>query len=177
MNGIYNHQPFFLGEELGMSPSGYGLIASSIFVFAIIGKLLFGLLSDRLDKILMMIIVVATLIVGLVLLRISGPDNRIILYGYAAVFGLGFGGTFTMIQLVIAEFFEGRSFGRILGILTAVDVASGGIAISVLALMSEHYGSYLPVIEYLIGLNCIVAVLVALLYRIRRSQMSNKIIA
>jgi hypothetical protein len=89
------------------------------------------------------------------------------LYGYAAVFGLGFGGTFAMIQLVIAEFFAGQSYGRILGVLTAVDVACGGLGISVLSEMEKHYGSYLPVIEILIGMTGVVAGMVMILYRIR----------
>ena len=78
------------------------------------------------------------------------------LYGYAAIFGLGFGGTFSMIQLVITEFFEGRSFARILGLLTSVDVACGGITITLLARMRTAFGgSYLPAIEILIGLTCV----------------------
>jgi sugar phosphate permease len=173
MNGVYNNQSFFLSEELGFGASSYSLISSAIFVFAIVGKLLFGYLSDRFDKILIMVIVVVMLVVGLAFLRMANSENIMILYGYAAVFGLGFGGTFTMIQLVIAEFFAGRSYGKILGILTAVDVACAGISISAVAVMSEHYGSYFPVIDKLIGLTCVVAILVFLLLRIRRSQLQK----
>lgn len=169
MNGIYNNQSFFMGDELGLSRDTYSLIFSAIFWFAIVGKLLFGYLSDRCDKILMMFFVVVLLIVGLAFLRLSSADNLMSLYGYAAVFGLGFGGTFTMIQLVIAEFFEGHSFARILGILTSVDVACGGLAITVLARMRTAFGgSYLPVIEILMGLTCANAVMVLFLFWKRR---------
>lgn len=169
MNGIYNNQSFFMNEELGLSRNDYSLIFSAIFWFAIAGKLLFGYLSDRCDKILLMFFVVVLLIIGLAFLRMSSSDHWAILYGYAAVFGLGFGGTFTMIQLVIAEFFEGRSFARILGILTSVDVACGGIAITLLARMRTAFGgSYLPVIELLIGLTCLNALMVLFLFWKRR---------
>ncbi|MDM7996307.1 MAG: MFS transporter [Acidobacteriota bacterium] len=169
MNGVYNNQSFFMSGELGLSRNDYTLIFSAIFWFAIAGKLLFGYLSDRCDKILLMFFVVVLLIIGLVFLRLSRADNLISLYGYAAVFGLGFGGTFTMIQLVIAEFFEGRSFARILGLLTAVDVACGGIAITLLARMRTAFGgSYLPVIELLIGLTCLNALMVLFLFWKRR---------
>ena len=60
-----------------------------------------------------------------------------------------------MIQLVIAEFYSGRSYGKILGILTMVDVASSGIAITVIARMQEAFKSYLPVFEMLIGLTSV----------------------
>ncbi len=169
MNGIYNNQSFFMSDELGLSRDTYSLIFSAIFWFAIVGKLLFGYLSDRRDKILLMFFVVVLLIVGLAFLRLSSADNVMGLYGYAAVFGLGFGGTFTMIQLVIAEFFEGHAFARILGILTAVDVACGGLAITVLARMRTAFGgSYLPVIEILMGLTCANAIMVLFLFWKRR---------
>jgi sugar phosphate permease len=169
MNGIYNNQSFFMSDELGLPRDTYSLIFSAIFWFAIVGKLFFGYLSDRRDKILMMFFVVVLLIVGLALLRLSSADNMMCLYGYAAVFGLGFGGTFTMIQLVIAEFFEGHSFARILGVLTSVDVACGGLGITILARLRTAFGgSYLPVIEILIGLTCVNAAMVLFLFWKRR---------
>ena len=171
MNGIYNNQSFFMSSELGLSTQMYSLIFSAIFWFAIVGKILFGHLSDRYDKILIMCIVVSLLLLGLIFLRMSSADHLWVLYCYAAFFGLGFGGTFALIQLVIAEFFAGRSYGKILGILTAVDVACGGLGISVLAELENIYGSYLPVIGILIIVTFIVAVMVLLLFRIRRSQM------
>jgi len=173
MNGIYNNQSFFMSGELGLSTGTYSLIFSAIFWFAITGKLLFGYLSDRYDKILIMCIVVIMLGIGLVFLRASSADRMLNLYLYAAVFGLGFGGTFALIQLVIAEFFAGRSYGKILGILTAVDVACGGLGISVIAEMEGIYGSYLPVIEILIGMSCVVAVMVVFLFRIRRNHLKQ----
>jgi len=173
MNGIAQHQAIFMNKELGLSMDTVPVIASAIFCFAIAGKLLFGYLSDRFDKILMMLIVVVLLIIGLSILRISSADNLWSLYGYAAVYGLGFSGTFAMIQLVIAEFFAGQSYGRILGVLTSIDVAAGGIAITVIARMKEAFNSYLPVIEILIGLCCVVAVTVVFLYKMRRRHFPN----
>ena len=47
---------------------------------------------------------------------------------FAVVFGLGFGGSFTMIQLVAVETFGQRSLGKILGVITLIDAlgAAGG---------------------------------------------------
>jgi hypothetical protein len=74
-----------------------------------------------------------------------------------------------MIQLVIAEFFSGQSYGKILGILTMVDVGSGGIAITAIAKIQGAYNSYFPVLEMLIGLTCVVAILVLFLRKMRRN--------
>jgi MFS transporter, OFA family, oxalate/formate antiporter len=169
MNGIVQHQSIFMNSELGISMDTLPVIVSALFWFAIAGKLLIGYLSDHFDKILILFIVVLALIAGLSILRLSSADHLIRLYCYAAVFGIGYSGTFTMIQLVIAEFFSGQSYGKILGILTMVDVGAGGLAITVIAKMQGAFNSYLPVIEMLIGLTCIVAILVLLLYRMRRN--------
>jgi len=173
MNGIVQHQTIFLTSELGITMDTLPLIVSTIFWFAIIGKLLIGYLSDHFDKVLIMFVVVVALVAGLSILRFSSADHLLRLYCYAAVFGIGYSGTFTMIQLVIAEFYSGSSYGKILGILTMVDVGSGGIAITVIARMQGAFKSYVPVIELLIGLSCFVAVLVLFLYRTRRNMLQK----
>jgi MFS transporter, OFA family, oxalate/formate antiporter len=173
MNGIVQHQTIFMSTELGISMDTLPLIISSIFWFAIIGKLLIGYLSDHFDKIIIMFIVVVALIAGLVLLRFSSGNNLFELYCYAAIFGIGYSGTFTMIQLVIAEFFAGQSYGKILGILTMVDVGAGGLAITVIAKVQEAFHSYFPAIEMLIALTCLVAILVLFLRCMRRDLLGK----
>jgi MFS transporter, OFA family, oxalate/formate antiporter len=177
MNGIVQHQTIFMSSELGLKMDTLPVIVSAVFWFAIIGKLLIGYLSDHFDKIIIMFIVVIALAVGLSILRFSSADHLLGLYCYAAVFGIGYSGTFTMIQLVIAEFYSGQSYGKILGILTMVDVGSGGLAITVIARMQESYQSYLPVIQMLIALCCVVAILVLLLYRMRRNILRKAVVA
>jgi sugar phosphate permease len=173
MNGIVQHQSIFMNSELGVSMDTLPLIVSAIFWFSMGGKLLIGYLSDHFDKILIMFVMVITLIIGLTILRFSSADNLLGLYCYAAVFGMGYSGTFTMIQLVIAEFFSGQSYGKILGILTMVDVGSGGLAITVIAKMQGAYNSYLPVIEMLIVLSCLVAIMVLFLRKMRRNILQQ----
>jgi sugar phosphate permease len=173
MNGIVQHQTIFMSSELGLTMDTIPVVVSALFWFAIIGKLLIGYLSDHFDKIMIMFIVVVALIAGLSILRFSSADNMMGLYCYAAVFGIGYSGTFTMIQLVIAEFYSGQSYGKILGILTMVDVGAGGLAITVIAWMQGAFNSYLPVFEMLIGLTSVVAVLVLFLYRMRKNYLLN----
>ena len=173
MNGIVQHQTIYLNMELGVPMDTVPVIVSSIFWFAIIGKLLTGYLSDHYDKIMIMFMVVVFLVVGLTILRLSSANNLLGLYSYAAVFGIGYAGTFTMIQVIIAEFFSGQSFGKILGILSGIDVGAGGIAITVIAQIQSTFHSYLPVFEMLIGLTCVVAIMVLFLHRMRRSILQK----
>jgi MFS transporter, OFA family, oxalate/formate antiporter len=173
MNGMVQHQTIYMNKELGIAMDTVPMIVSALFWFSILGKLLIGYLSDHFDKIAIMFAVVVALIVGLSILRFSNADNLLGLYGYAAVFGIGYSGTFTMIQLVIAEFFSGQSYGKILGILTMVDVGSGGIAITVIAKVQGAYNSYLPAFEMLIALTCVVAILVLFLRKMRRNILQK----
>jgi MFS transporter, OFA family, oxalate/formate antiporter len=80
--------------------------------------------SDRFSKTLIMFCSVLNLIIGLFILRLSGGGNPAVLYAYAVIYGIGYGGMFTMIQLVIADFYAGKHCSRILGMLTMVDVGA-----------------------------------------------------
>ena len=168
LNGIVQHQTILIGNELGIGIETLTLISSVFFSFAVVGKLVLGWLADRFDKTLIMFFSVLNLIVGLFILRLATGDNVTVLYTYAVVYGVGYGGMFTMIQLVIAEFYAGKSYGRILGLLTMVDIGAGGLGIPAVGLMQGHFGSYMPVLEILMGLYGFTAVVVLLLYRLRR---------
>ena len=106
MNGIVQHQTILMSSEMGITMETLPVIVSTLFWFAIVGKLLIGYLSDHFDKILILFTVVLALIAGLSILRFSGAGHLPRLYCYAAVFDIGYSGTFTMIQLVIAEFYS-----------------------------------------------------------------------
>ena len=137
------------------------------------GKLVLGWLADRFNKILIMFFSVLNLILGLFILRLASGDNVAILYTYAVIYGIGYGGMFTMMQLVIAEFYAGQSYGRILGIMTMVDIGVGGLGIPAFGLLQGWFHSYMPVLEIMMGLNCVVAVVVLTLYRLRGRVSAN----
>jgi MFS family permease len=59
------------------------------------------------------------------------------------VFGLGFGGSFSMIQLVAVEIFGPAYLGRILGIITFVDGMGAALGTNLLSQIKTDTGSYL----------------------------------
>ena len=171
LNGLVQHQTILIGNELGIGIGTLTLISSVFFSFAVVGKLTLGWLADRYDKILIMFFSVLNLIIGLFILRLATDGGTGILYTYAVIYGIGYGGMFTMMQLVIAEFYAGKSYGRILGMLTMVDIGVGGLGIPAFGLMQGAFGSYMPVLEIMMGLNVVVAVTVLALYRLRQKTM------
>ena len=166
---MLQHQSIFIGKDLGVDAARLPLIFSLFFWCAIVGKLLLGWLSDKLHKLWVMFSTVLSLILGLVLLRLVSADNLVILYAYAVVFGMGFGGTFSMIQQVLAEYFSGASYGKILALMIAVDSIAGAAGINYLGKVRDTQGSYLPAFELLILLCTVSALLIMVLMRQQRT--------
>jgi sugar phosphate permease len=125
----------FFEREAGLAPQQATVLFSLIFWVSFAGKFLFGAISDYFSKRRVMLVATVTLLCGCLILfnvdagrfSLTNDINRLRIF--AAVFGLGFGGSFTMIQLVCVESFGQRALGKILGSIIFVDslgAAAGG---------------------------------------------------
>jgi nitrate/nitrite transporter NarK len=65
------------------------------------------------------------------------------LTAFTIVFGLGYGGSFTMIQLVCVESFGPRALGKILGTVICIDSIGGMLGTVLTGQMKTVTGSYL----------------------------------
>jgi predicted MFS family arabinose efflux permease len=106
------------------------LFAASIFglmgVFSIFGRLFFGYLADRMkgETVFAWVQIVSCLgIVALLVLREG--SSPLLLYAYAALYGLGQGSRALVLSAISAEIFLGRSFGAIYGYFT-LSIGVGG---------------------------------------------------
>jgi MFS family permease len=139
----------FLELEGGFAPQAATRLYSMIFGFSIAGKFLFGAISDSFAKRHVMIVTSAILLLGCFLVFEPGDDgmqltgNLTQLTIFTIVFGLGYGGSFTMIQLVCVESFGPRALGKILGIVICVDSVGGMLGTVLTGQMKTATGSYL----------------------------------
>jgi MFS family permease len=121
----------FFEQEGGLPPVSATALYSLLMACSVAGKFLFGAVSDRFAKRRVMLVTSLTLLAGCLLLFSPGEGELALtrdpmrLRSFAVVFGLGFGGCFTLIQLVAVESFGQRELGRILGVITAVDTLGG----------------------------------------------------
>ena len=121
----------FFEQEAGYTPPDATALYATLMACSVAGKFLFGAVSDRFAKRRIMVITSLTLLAGCLLLFTSGPEGLALtrdparLRTFAIVFGLGFGGCFTLIQLVAVESFGQRELGRILGVVVFVDTMGG----------------------------------------------------
>ncbi len=121
----------FFEQEAGFTPPDATTLYSALMACSVAGKFLFGAVSDRFARRRVMALASLTLLCGCLLLFTIGTDGLALtrdparLQAFAVVFGLGFGGCFTMIQLVAVESFGQRELGKILGVVTFVDTMGG----------------------------------------------------
>ena len=73
---------------------------------------------------------------------------------------MGYSGAFTMIQLLIAEHYAGKSYGLILGVFTMIDTLAGSIGIRTIGQLRASTGSYKTSFEVMLTLCIIATVLV-----------------
>ena len=141
----------FFEKEVGLLPLRATFLYSFIFGFSALGKLLFGYLSDKIPKRRVMLMTSTLLFIAtLTLFEPGGSDLPFHLtqsiprlVTFAVLFGLGFGGSFTMIPVVTVESFGPRARGKILGIITSVDSISGVLGITIASELKTSTGSYL----------------------------------
>lgn len=157
ITGVLQHQSIYLGRDQGLEGAELAFAFSVFFWCSIIGKVLFGWLSDKFAKGRIMLLAILNIALGLVILRMIDGSSMTMIYLYALVYGIGFSGTFTMIQLMIAELFAGPTYGRILGVYFFVDTLAAGAGISLTGEIRVRADSYIPAIDMMIGM-CVIAV-------------------
>jgi MFS family permease len=150
ITGFTQNQGFFL-KDLQLDVEQSGLVIGLFFTCSILGKVLFGWLGDRYDKKNIMLLSIINLTIGTILLRLS-VNNQAFLLPFAIGFGLGFSGVFTMMQVLVADVFRGKDYGKILGIVTMIDTVAGSAGVAVLGAMRKASGSYASAFEWMIGL-------------------------
>jgi MFS transporter, OFA family, oxalate/formate antiporter len=164
--GIINNQPLYLAD-LKLDPAQSGKIIGTFFGFSILGKLIFGTLSDYFDKKIIMLLAMFTLAIGSFLLKLSAQNPSLLAF-YPICYGIGFSGVFTMIQLLVASLYQGKNYGSILGVVTMIDTLCGALGAYVLGNLRKTSGSYDSAFTLMIVL-CGVAIVSTFLLKTTKS--------
>jgi MFS transporter, OFA family, oxalate/formate antiporter len=171
INGIINNNALYL-KDLQLDSEQSGKILGIFFTCAMFGKLIFGFLSDYFSKKNIMLLAIVNLLTGAILLKMTVTDTSL-LKVYAICFGIGFSGAFTMIQLLVAELYQGRHYGRILGVVTIVETLAGSAGALGLGILRKTSGSYLSSFQLMIVL-CVVALVATAFVKKTTIQNANR---
>jgi MFS family permease len=123
--------------KIGITPMSAGYLISTLFSVSIAGKFLFGWLADRFPPPRIMLICCGMMFVSTFILFNLTAGNALI---FVVLFGLGYGGTFVLLQLLVAEFFGRREYGKILGVIVMIETIGAAIGGKVTGTLADADG-------------------------------------
>lgn len=118
--------------------------------FGMVGKLLFGYVSERISAKYTFVLSLVGQIIGLVAVILAGTSP--LLWVAIPIFGLPFGGIGALFPLLVQEMFGLKAFGTIFGMVNLVTVISflGGPLF--VGLIVDQTGSYVPAFLIMAGI-------------------------
>jgi MFS family permease len=125
VGGIIQHLQLYLRDQL-YTPEQAARVASFLLISSIVGRLVMGVLADRLPKKYVMLAACSMVAVGIPMLCV--PPWIWSVYLFALVFGFGMGADYMLIPLITAECFGVASLGRLMGVILTTDALSQAFA-------------------------------------------------
>lgn len=155
--GFIVHQIAMLEPKMG--PVGAGFAVSVMTSMALAGRLLLGMVADRLNP--RVASAASLLSQAAALLTIRLTDDPHLLLAASAVFGLSVGNLITLPPLIIHREFEAASFTVVMGLFTAISGTVGALGPAMLGLARGWSGDYGLALSLCIALEMLAAAIVA----------------
>ncbi|MEP1444631.1 MAG: MFS transporter [Paraglaciecola sp.] len=124
-----------LGFDLQSAAAGL----SVLFIPALIGKFLFGLIADKISGKRVLYSNLILMLIGLAGMLVADKDNVLIPIGLV---GFMWGGFYTLLQINAVNNFGLKASGKLLGTITVLDAFGGGLGIWATSAIYDAYGSY-----------------------------------
>ena len=113
----------YLQNTIGVSRETAAYAQSVLFATSVGGKFVFGWLCDRFPTRAVIMVCCGVMFASTIML--VGFITPATIYVFLVPFGLGYGGTFVLIQLLTVESFGLRDIGKILGAITLIETLGG----------------------------------------------------
>jgi predicted MFS family arabinose efflux permease len=154
--GFIVHLISFLDPVIGRERAA--IAVALLTAMAVLGRVLFSTVIDRLNQRLASAISFASQAVAL--LVIINSRNEILLIAACALFGFSVGNLITLPALIIQREFDPRSFGVLVSLITAINQVTYAFGPGVIGVLRDASGSYTLPFYGCIGLELIAAVLI-----------------
>jgi MFS family permease len=154
--GFLVHQISVLEPYLGEGRAA--LTVSATTVAALLGRVVVGLLSDRVD--LRKLSAVNIGAQGAALAAMAAWPSPAVLVAGSLIFGLGVGNLITFPPLLAREEFGPRSFGTVFGLVGAATQAGVALGPGLVGLLYDALGGYQAALWVLVSLEAVGAVTV-----------------
>ncbi len=135
------------GFEIQMAATGLGVM----FSLGLVGKIGSGFLSDRYGRKPVLLGTLSIMAIGAILLV---NTSMLTFWPALVLFGLGWGGLYTLLQVLAGDLFGVRDLGKILGTITILDSFGGGMGPFLTGVMFDRFQSYTIPFAVIAGLVC-----------------------
>ncbi|MCM2311822.1 MAG: MFS transporter, partial [Steroidobacteraceae bacterium] len=145
---LYSHLFLHL-RGLGFEPLHAGFALSLLGLVGLTGKLVNGALADRIDRHKVFRICQVIMLVGVAGLATLRKD---LVLPSIAIVGLGWGGLFTLYNMLAVNNFGLRSAGKIGGVISLMESLGGGLGIWLTGVLYDRHDSYQQAFLLILGL-------------------------
>ena len=154
--GFIVHLISFLDPVIGRARGATAV--ALLTVMAVVGRVLFSTVIDRLNQRLASAISFASQAIALAI--IINSRNEMVLIACCAMFGFSVGNLITLPSLIVQGEFEPRSFGVLISLITAINQVTYAFGPGVIGLLRDASGSYALPFYTCIALELIAAALI-----------------
>jgi predicted MFS family arabinose efflux permease len=154
--GFIVHLIAFLDPVIGREHAA--IAVALLTAMAVVGRVLFSTVIDRLNQRLASAISFVSQAVALVIIIHS--RNDMVLIAACALFGFSVGNLITLPSLIVQREFDPRAFGVLISLITAINQVTYAFGPGVIGIVRDASGSYTLPFYGCIGLELIAAVLI-----------------
>lgn len=154
---VYVNAAAHLGEA-GLSPQVVAYIMGVVFLSNTLSKILLGMLNDKYGT--KPVLIISNLFFCIGTLFLIFMPNATFGFAFAAAFGVAYTMTSITIPMLTSMLYEGRDYGKILGILVAFQTAGYAVGTPLDGLIFDLFHSYTYAFGLAIFLDVIAVALV-----------------
>ena len=158
-------------RDLGLAPAHAAGVLSTIGGVSILGRIVMGAVTDRIGGKRALITCIVVLFSGLIWLQLTTEAWS--LFFFAAIYGFGHGGFFTVVSPMVAELFGTGSHGLLFGIILFSGTLGGAVGPLLAGRTFDLTGSYQSVFMVLTVLILIGFVLMVFLRPVRSREINR----
>lgn len=158
---LVNSQAILHLTDLGISQVTAGAAIGAVGLCSVFGRLGGGALGDRLEPKYLVAFGLIAQAAGILVLLVA--DREVLVYGFTAIFGVGFGLGIVTAPLMLANYFGVGSFARINGATGVVTIGLSAFGPTLAGYTSDTLGSYTMVFCGFSALATILAFLMAMM--------------
>lgn len=128
---------YLQSPKIGFTPAQASGVQSLLFFFSVFGKFLFGWLSDKFAATRVMLVSASTMFLSTLAFLYLTEQT---VYAFAVLFGLNYGGTFVLLQLLVVDYFGLKEYPKILGAVTVIETMGGAAGTIITGRIADAYG-------------------------------------